>query len=128
MVRIARLIGFGTGALIGATACAMTPPSATSIDCTLVGADKLPASAGPSDTLCNRIRSAIASSAPASGVSVTVQVHTSHFISAAATLADGRTLPELGIASMDKPLTASSFKRFAESIASELAKTGATKS
>jgi hypothetical protein len=120
MVRIARLIGFGTGALIGATACAMTPPSATSIDCTLVGADKLPASAGPSDTLCNRIRSAIASSAPASGVSVTVQVHTSHFISAAATLADGRTLPEQKVATSDAELNERAVEMLANGLARQI--------
>ena len=120
MVRIARLIGFGTGALIGATACAMTPPSATSIDCTLVGADKLPASAGPSDTLCNRIRSAIASSAPASGVSVTVQVHTSHFISAAATLADGRTLPEQKVATSDADLNERAVEMLANGLARQI--------
>jgi len=120
MVRIARLIGFGTGALIGATACAMTPPSTTSIDCTLVGADKLPASAGPADTLCNRIRSAIAASAPASGVSVTVQVHTSHFISAAATLADGRTLPEQKVATSDADLNERAVEMLANGLARQI--------
>jgi len=120
MVRIARLIGFGAGALIGATACAMTPPSSTGIDCTLVGADKLPAAAGPADTLCNRIRSIVVANSPASGVSLTIQVHTSYFISGAATLADGRTLPEQKVAISDAELNAKAVEMLANGLARQI--------
>ena len=42
------------------------------------------------------------------------------------TAKDGRTIAEQGFASMDKDLTAESFKRFAAAIARELAKSGET--
>ena len=120
MIRLARIVGFGAGALIGATACAMTPPSSSGIDCTLVGSDKLPASAGPADTICNRIRSIVAANAPASGVSLTVQVHTSYFISAAATLADGRTLPEQKVAISDAELNQGAVEMLAQGLARQI--------
>ena len=71
------------------------------------------------------IASAAAETAPGVSYSVEINVLPRDRLSALVTLADGRELPELGIASMDKPLTAGSFKRFANSIAQELAKAGA---
>jgi hypothetical protein len=121
MVRIARLIVFGAAALIGASACAMSPRPTTGIDCTLVGADKLPVSAGSAETLCNRIRSIVAANAPASGVSLTVQVHTRYFMSAAATLADGRTLPEQKVAVSDAELNERAVEMLANGLANQIA-------
>jgi len=114
---------------VGGNACAMNSsdrqPSQT---CRVIDGNKLPAESGGADSLCREIAAATAEAAPGIRYAIEIRVLPRARLSATVTTADGRTLPELGIASMDKPLTASSFKRFAESIASELAKTGATKS
>lgn len=96
--------------------------------CRVVNGDKLSAQSGGADALCQAIASAAAETAPGVGYSVEINVLPRDRLSAQVTLADGRKLPEMGIASMDKPLTAGSFKRFADSIARELAKAGAVKS
>jgi len=114
---------------VSGSACAMnSTESQPSPSCRVINGNKLPAASGGADALCREIAAATASAAPGVRYTVEIRVLPKARLSAKVTTADGRTLPELGIASMDKPLTASSFKRFAESIASELAKAGATKS
>lgn len=114
---------------VSGTACAMNSPEPQSApSCRIIDGNKLPAASGGPDALCREIAAATAAAAPGVRYTVEVRVLPRARLSATVTTADGRTLPELGIASMDKPLTASSFKRFAESIASELAKAGAPKS
>jgi hypothetical protein len=96
--------------------------------CRVVNGDKLPAESGGADALCGEIAAATAKTAPDVGYTIEIRVLPRSRLSATVTTADGRTLPEQGMASMDKPLTAGSFRRFAASIASELAKLSATKS
>lgn len=121
-VAIAAAIGCVSG-----SACAMNsserPPAPS---CQVIG--KLPAASGGADALCREIAAATAEAAPGVRYTIEIRVLPRDRLSATVTTADGRQLPELGIASMDKPLTASSFKRFAASIATELANAGATKS
>lgn len=95
--------------------------------CRVINGDKLSAQSGGADALCKAIAEAAAETAPGVTYSVEISVLPKDRLSALVTLADGRKLPELGIASMDKPLTAGSFKRFANSIAQELAKAGAAR-
>ena len=96
--------------------------------CRVIDGNKLPAESGGADALCGEIAAAVAEAAPGVRYSVEIKVLPRSRLSATVTTADGRRLPELGMASMDKPLTAGSFKRFAASIAQELAKLSATKS
>ena len=123
MTAIAAAIGCVSG-----SACAMSSTENLSSGCRVVNGDKLSAQSGGADALCQAIAAAAAQAAPGVGYSVEINVLPRDRLSAVVTLADGRKLPELGIASMDKPLTAGSFKRFADSIARELAKAGAVNS
>lgn len=124
LAAIAAAIGCVSG-----SACAMNSSETQSApSCRVIDGNRLPAASGGADALCREIAAATASAAPGVRYTVEIRVLPKARLSATVTTADGRTLPELGIASMDKPLTASSFRRFAESIASELAKAGATKS
>ena len=123
-VAVAAAIGCVSG-----SACAMNSSERQSPpNCQVIGGNKLPAESGGADALCREIAAATAEAAPGVRYTIEIRVLPRDRLSATVTTADGRQLPELGIASMDKPLTASSFKRFAASIASELAKAGATKS
>lgn len=123
-----RLVTIAIAAAIGCvsgSACAMGSTENLSSGCRVVNGDKLPPESGGADALCKAIAEAAAQTAPGVNYSVDINVLPKDRLSAMVTLADGRKLPELGIASMDKPLTAGSFKRFANSIARELAKAGA---
>lgn len=121
-VAVAAAIGCVSG-----SACAMNSSERQPTpSCQVIG--KLPAASGGADALCREIAAATAEAAPGVRYTIEIRVLPRDRLSATVTTADGRQLPELGIASMDKPLTASSFKRFAASIATELANAGATKS
>lgn len=122
MTAIAAAIGCVSG-----SACAMSSTENLSSPCRVVNGDKLPAESGGADALCKAIAQAAAETAPGVSYSVEISVLPKDRLSAMVTLTDGRKLPELGIASMDKPLTAGSFRRFADSIAQELAKAGAAR-
>ena len=122
LVAIAAFIG-----CISGSACAMNSSEGQPApSCQVIG--KLPAASGGADALCREIAAATAEAAPGVRYTIEIRVLPRDRLSATVTTTDGRQLPELGIASMDKPLSASSFKRFAASIATELAKAGATKS
>ena len=122
MTAIAAAIGCVSG-----SACAMSSTENPPSGCRVVNGEKLSAESGGADALCQAIAAATAEAAPGVSYSVEINVLPRDRLSALVTLADGRKLPELGIASMDKPLTAGSFKRFANSIAQELAKAAASK-
>ena len=122
MTAIAAAIGCVSG-----SACAMSSTENLSSGCRVINGDKLSAESGGADALCKAIAEATAETAPGVDYSVEISVLPKDRLSAMVTLADGRKLPELGIASMDKPLTLGSFRRFANSIAQELAKAGAAK-
>ncbi len=122
MTAIAAAIGCVSG-----SACAMSSTENLTSGCRVINGDKLSAQSGGADALCKAIAEAAAETAPGVTYSVEISVLPKERLSALVTLADGRKLPELGIASMDKPLTAGSFKRFANSIAQELAKAGAAR-
>lgn len=111
--------------LVGASgsACAMTgEPKPAS--CKVIGGEKLPAESGGADALCSAIAAAAAEQAPGVGYNIEVRVLPRSRLSAMVMGSDGRKLAETGLASMDKPLTTGSFKRFAAAIAKELSKSG----
>jgi hypothetical protein len=99
----------------------MTPPANPGIGCAVLGAEKLPATAGSAEAICDRIRSSIAAKSSASGLSVAVQVHTPTFISAAVTMPDGSVLPEQKVAVSDSNLNQGSIAMLAEALAKQIA-------
>ena len=109
------------------SACAMTAGERPRA-CRVVGGEKLPADSGGADALCNAILEAATKLAPGVGYDVEITVLPMDRLSAKVTMADGRKLPEQGFAQMDKPLSRSSFERFASAIAGEMARDGGTKS
>ena len=117
-------------ALAGASgnACAMSSAESIPTGCRVVGGEKLPAESGGSDALCKAIADAVAKQAPGTGYSVEITVLPLSRLSAAITTADGRKLEQLNFARMDKPLSSGAFKRFAASVAAELARAGGKKS
>lgn len=116
-------------ALVGVSgsACAMSAGEHPA-DCKVIGAEKLPVESGGSDALCKAIAEAAAEHAPGVGYSVEVTVLPLSRLSASITTSDGRKLDQLNFVRMDKPLSSGAFKRFAVSIAAELAKAGGKKS
>ncbi|HET6941603.1 MAG TPA: hypothetical protein VFH89_05540 [Sphingomicrobium sp.] len=92
-------------------------------ECKVIGGEKLPSESGGADALCAAIAVAAAEQAPGIGYNIEVRVLPRSRLAATVMGSDGRKLAETGFASMDKPLTTGSFKRFAAAIAQELAKT-----
>lgn len=126
LVRIAVTAALGC---VGGSACAMNSTnSQPAPTCRVIDGNRLPAESGGADALCREIAAATAEAAPGVRYSIEIRVLPRSRLSATVTTADGSKLPEQGFASMDKPLTAGSFKRFAASIAGELAKAVGTKS
>ena len=121
------VIAAGLGCASG-SACAMSSAESDPATCRVVGGEKLPAESGGADALCKAIADAAAEQAPGMSYSVEVTVLPRSRLSASITTGDGRKLDELGFARMDKPLSSGAFKRFATSIAAELAKAGSKKS
>lgn len=89
--------------------------------CTIVGADKLPAEAGGADALCSAVRRAIAAKAPNADFTAELKVMTPSMVTAALVV-NGRDLPEQKFAVMDRKLNRASLERFAQSIATTVAK------
>ena len=118
----------GAAALASGSACAMTLPEQVSAGCRVIGGELLPPDSGGANALCGAIAAAAAKHAAGVGYSVEVRVLPKSRLSASLTLSDGRKLPEQNFVRMDKPLSSGAFERFAESIASELAKAGSSKS
>jgi hypothetical protein len=106
----------------------MSPHEQASARCRVIGADLLPPESGGADALCSAIASAAAKHAAGVQYNVEVRVLPRSRLSASLTLNDGCKLPEQSFVRMDKPLSRGAFARFAEAIASELAKARSSKS
>lgn len=88
--------------------------------CRVVGGAKLPASAN-AEAICAAIERAVTERAPNVRFSAEVKVVKPSML-ATSLVVNGKTLPEQKFAVMDRELGAASIKRFAESIAMEVAK------
>jgi hypothetical protein len=102
-------------------ACAMSAPQLEASRCRVVGGDKLPRETGGADALCRAIKEAVAARAPKLQYSAAVRVLSTSSLAATVKFADGRTLPEQRMATMDRALTKASIERFAQALASEMA-------
>lgn len=99
----------------------MSPPNSQSPHCRVVDGGKLPAESGGAVALCAAIERAVSAKAP--GVAFTAEVRVLSSSRLAATLTrEGSRLPEQMFASMDRELSGSSFERFAETVADQVAK------
>lgn len=121
-IAIAAALGCASG-----SACAMTA-NESSVRCTVLNGEKLPAESGGADALCRTIATAVEAQAPGRGYAVEISVLGSSRLSAIVTSRGGEKIAEQQLSVMDKPLTGGSFDRFAKAIAAELAKVGAGKS
>jgi hypothetical protein len=112
MLSILLISALGTGG-----ACAMNQKRGSSgYRCSVTGNEKMAEAAGGSAALCAEIGKALAEVRHADTATVEIQVRRSH-LSATVKLADGRTLPEIGLAVSDAPLSGNAIKSFALQIA-----------
>jgi hypothetical protein len=98
------------------SACAMSAPPVTGAQCLVVNGEKLPAASGGSDELCRALERALAARGPEPRFTVRVRVEPRSILTADVTLADGRTLPALHMAEMDRPITKDTLDRFGRAI------------
>lgn len=103
------------------SACAMNSPAPAAGQCRVTGEGKLPPEIGGADALCTLIRQAVSASAPRVAFTLDVQVLSDSMLSATVTTADGRKLPEMRHAVMDRTLTRSSVERFGRALGAQLA-------
>lgn len=98
------------------SACAMTAPATHAAPCQVVDGAKLPAASGGAQEVCRALERALAARSSAPRFSVRVRVEPRSVLTADVTLADGRTLPALHMAEMDRPITKDTLDRFGQAI------------
>jgi hypothetical protein len=89
--------------------------------CQVVGGEKLPAASGGGKAVCAEIERAVAQLAPQIHYSAEVKVLSKSRL-AATLIVNDRTLPEQRFAIMDSDLDIGAIRRFARSLATEIAK------
>jgi len=99
-----------------ASAGAMSAPG----PCRVVAGEKMLASTGGADALCNEIRKAVAAAAPGARYSAEVKALSPSRL-AATLVVNGKALPEQNFAVMDRNLSTTSIREFAASLAREVA-------
>lgn len=96
------------------------PVSGAASRCQVCDAGKLPGGSSPA-AICAEIERAVAAASPHADYSVLVTVVSPSRLSAVATV-NGRALPQQNFAVMDQNLNPGSVRRFAKSLAAEIAK------
>lgn len=119
--RVAGFILFAQAALAPATAAPMSAGREAQHRCEVTNASRLPPASGGAETLCSEIERAIAAAAPTTHYSAKVAVLSATRLSALL-IVNGHAVPEQNFAVMDAELNRNSIRRFAESIAAEVAK------
>ena len=102
-------------------ACAMNAPLKAAAQCKVTDGDKLPSDSGGADALCAAIKTALAAKIPGVGFTADVTVVSDWKLSATITTTDGRRLAEQRHVVMDAKLSATSFERFANALATKVA-------
>ena len=106
---------------VASSACAMTAPAQAGARCHVVEGEKLPAASGGARALCDAIERAAAARGLQQRFTVQVRVKPRAMLSAEVKLPDGRTLPALHMAEMDRPVTRDTLERFGLAIADHIA-------
>ena len=88
--------------------------------CNVVSGEKLLAASGGGRAICEAVEGAIAAAAPHARYTAEVRVLSSTRL-AAGLVVNGRALPEQKFAIVDSELNAGSIRRFAQSIATQVA-------
>ena len=115
-------IAFVAAMLFCGNACAMSAPDSESPRCLVLNEEKLPAGSGGATALCAAIEQAMARGAPGLEFKAEVRVLSPSMLAADVSAA-GRQLPEQKFARSDGELDGNAFKRFAEALAEQAAKT-----
>ena len=107
-------------ALVASSACGMTAP--VPADRCIVQNDKrLPVDSGGGAALCAAIEQAAIARELSGAYTVRIVVGPRSLLTAEVTLSDGRTLPPVTMAEMDRPIGKSTLKRFGEAVANHIA-------
>lgn len=113
-----------TTALATGGACAIEQKQGGPLqNCSVVGDEKLLAAAGGVASLCREIAASLAELGKPGSATVVVHVRRSH-LSARVDLADGRTLPALGFAVSDRPMSREAIRKFGRQIATAIDRAG----
>lgn len=110
-----------TLATSASAACGMTGGDRAEPRCAVVNGDRLPARSGGVAALCAAIERAAAAKSLDAAFTVKVSVGARSLLSADVTLSDGRKLPSLRMAEMDRPIAKSTLERFGTAIADHVA-------
>ncbi len=108
-------------AALASSACAMMAPAAASARCQVLNGEKLLAASGGAAALCQAIERATAARGLEMRFTVQVRVEPRSMFSAEVTLLDGRKLPAVQMAEMDRPITKDTLDRFGFAIADHVA-------
>ena len=108
-------------AFAATTVSAMTSPAGSAARCEVSNADKLPAASGGGAALCAAIERAVASRGLGRTFLVRVVVGKRSKLTANITLADGRILPSLHMAQMDRPIGRTTLEQFGGAVADQIA-------
>jgi hypothetical protein len=98
----------------------MSSPVSETPRCLVMDAGKLPAASGGGGSLCDAVERAMSERAPGIVYNVEIRVLSPSRLVATVTR-DGHKLPEHNFASMGRDLTRSSFDRFAQALADQVA-------
>ena len=108
-------------AMLGAAACAMTGAESANARCTVVNGDKLPAPSGGATALCRAVERGAVTRGLKYDFKVKVSVGKRSMLMADVVLADGRRLPTLHFAEMDRAISRDSLNRLGVAIAEHVA-------
>ena len=112
-------------AMAGSGAFGMTGPAAPSERCEVTNGGKLPAASGGSAALCAAIQQAAEARGKHGTFTVRVSVGPRSSLTAFVTLSDGRSLPPLHMAIMDRAIGKTALERFGAAVVDHVA--GATR-
>lgn len=108
-------------ALAASGASGMTAPAGAADRCVVVNDKRLPAGSGGSAALCAAIDRAVIASGLSRSYTVRVVVGPRSLLTAEVTLSDGRILPPVTMAAMDRPIGPSTLERFGGAVANYIA-------
>lgn len=111
-------------ATVASSACGMTLPTPSASWCQVENGAKLPAASGGGAALCEAIERAATLRGVGGAFSVRVVAGSRSLLTANVILDDGRRLPALQMAEMDRPIGKTTFKRFADAVANHVAGAG----
>ncbi len=103
------------------SSCAMTASANADARCHVIEGEKLLAASGGAQTLCDSIERAVKARGLQQRFTVEVRVKPRAILSAEVKLPDGRTLPALHMAEMDRPVTRDTLERFGLAIVDHIA-------